>query len=368
MRQKTRVLVVDDSIFFRAFLVEQLNADRSIEVIGTASNAMEAKNQILKLNPDVVSLDIEMPGMSGIHLLQQLMQTNPVRVVLVSAVNMNVFDALSAGAVEFVRKPEAGLQDAESRFIRELVSKIAIAREAKLERRPPPEPAQTTQTAPAQPGQQFGQAARPAAPGIQAGPAPLKSSSSRSVLIALGASTGGTEATASIMKELPANTPGMVIVQHMPPGFTKMYADRLNGLCKMEVREAKNGDQLREGLALIAPGDQQMSVVSIGNNYSVKCFYGEKVSGHCPSVDVLFHSVASCAGKDAVGIILTGMGKDGARGLLEMKQQGAFTIGQNEATCVVYGMPMVAYNIGAVTKQVGLHDVAPVMRNYLNQL
>jgi two-component system chemotaxis response regulator CheB len=160
----------------------------------------------------------------------------------------------------------------------------------------------------------------------------------------------------------------MVIVQHMPPGFTKMYADRLNGLCQMEVREAKNGDRVERGVALIAPGDMQMQVVRSGAQYMVKCYQGEKVSGHCPSVDVLFRSVADTAGKDAVGIIMTGMGKDGADGLLQMKQKGAYTIGQDEESCIVYGMPMVAFNIGAVTKQTSCENIANVLKSYLNQL
>jgi len=350
---KIRVLVVEDSIFFRTFLIENLSAYQNIEIVGFAINALEAKRVIPKLNPDVVTLDIEMPGMSGIDLLKYLMQTNPVRVLIVSAVNMNVFDALSAGAVDFVKKPDAGVPDAEKRFIKELAGKIVVAKTARLGSKEVSTPvAPSTQTiAPAKP--QAGLTLNPA---------------SKSVLIALGASTGGTEATLSLLKELPANTPGMVIVQHMPPGFTKMYADRLNSICQMEVREAKNGDVLKQGLALIAPGDMQMQVVSTGSSYSVKCFYGEKVSGHCPSVDVLFNSAASAAGSKAVGIILTGMGKDGADGLLQMRKKGAFTIGQDEASCVVYGMPMVAYNIGAVVKQAPLANIAYILKGHLNQL
>lgn len=187
-------------------------------------------------------------------------------------------------------------------------------------------------------------------------------------IIAIGASTGGTEAILAILKELPADLPGIVVVQHMPPGFTKMYADRLNGLCSMEVREAKTGDRIKPGLALIAPGDAHMRTVRIGQEYSVQCSPGERVSGHCPSVDVLFHSVARAAKGDAVGILLTGMGRDGAAGLLAMREAGAYTIGQDQASCVVYGMPMAAYEIGAVTTQAACNQIPYVLNTYLRKL
>lgn len=187
-------------------------------------------------------------------------------------------------------------------------------------------------------------------------------------VIALGASTGGTEAILDILKELPTDMPGIVIVQHMPPGFTKMYADRLNGLCEMEVREAKTGDRVKPGLALIAPGDAHMKLVQIGQDYSVQCSPGERVSGHCPSVDVLFHSVAKTAKSNAVGILLTGMGRDGASGLLAMRESGAYTIGQDRASCVVYGMPMAAYEIGAVMKQASCQQIPYVLSTYLTSL
>lgn len=187
-------------------------------------------------------------------------------------------------------------------------------------------------------------------------------------IIAIGASTGGTEAILAILKELPADMPGIVVVQHMPPGFTKMYANRLNGLCRMEVREAKTGDRVKPGLALIAPGDAHMQVVRIGQDYSVQCSKGERVSGHCPSVDVLFHSVARAAKGNAVGILLTGMGRDGAAGLLAMREAGAYTVGQDQASCVVYGMPMAAYEIGAVTTQASCNQIPYVLNTYLGKL
>ncbi|MCL1809360.1 MAG: chemotaxis response regulator protein-glutamate methylesterase [Clostridiales bacterium] len=344
---KTRVLIVDDSIFFRRFLTDKLSAFPSIEIVGYATNALEAKYAIPRIKPDVVTLDVEMPGMSGIELLRLIMSDFPVPVVLVSAVNMNVFDALSAGAVDFVKKPDADVPGAPQRFIQELADKIAIAKNAHL-RSPGRLAAQTVQA----------QVPQSAIIGMR----------SKSVLIAIGASTGGTEATLVVLKGLPKNTPGIVVVQHMPPGFTKMYADRLNGICPMEVREAKDGDRVQQGLCLIAPGDLQMQVVHSGTYYAVKCFKGEKVSGHCPSVDVMFHSVAETAGRNSVGIIMTGMGKDGAEGLLHMRKNGAFTIGQDEESCVVYGMPMVAFNIGAVAKQAPCEGISQVLKAHLNRL
>jgi len=345
--KKTRILIVEDSIFFRKFLTDKLSEFPNIEIAGTAMNALDAKISIPRIRPDVVTLDVEMPGMSGIELLKHLMANAPVPTVIVSAVNMNVFDALSAGAVDFVRKPDINEPEAAIRFINELAGKIEIARNANIHKTP------AVKQAPA-----------PTAPaGIY--PAAMLA---KSVIIALGASTGGTEATLVVLKDLPKDTPGMVIVQHMPPSFTKMYADRLNTQCQMEVREAKDGDRVHQGLALIAPGDMQMKVIRTGPGYSVKCFYGEKVSGHCPSVDVLFQSVAESAGKDAVGIIMTGMGKDGADGLLKMRQKGAYTIGQDQESSVVYGMPMVAFNIGAVVKQAPCNNISQVLRSYLNKL
>lgn len=377
--KKTNVLIVDDSIFFRKYLASRLSEYPNIEIVGFAMNALEAKYSIPRIHPDVVTLDVEMPGMSGIDLLKHLMSSNPVPVVIVSAANMNVFDALSAGAVDFVKKPDINDPEVGLKFIHDLANKIEIASNAHIHKKAPfaAAPATAPTTAPAY-------ATAPAAPVSPAAsvepfikktasltqPLPLTGSgfSSKSVIVALGASTGGTEATLVVLKDLPKNTPGIVIVQHMPPGFTKMYADRLNTQCPMEVREAKDGDRVQQGLALIAPGDMQMQVVRNGSGYSVKCFHGEKVSGHCPSVDVLFNSVAEAAGKDAVGIIMTGMGKDGADGLLHMRKQGAYTIGQDQESCIVYGMPMVAFNIGAVAKQASCESIPQVLKTYLNQL
>ncbi len=346
MNKKTKVLVVDDSLFFRGVLTKKLAAFPNIEVLGYARDAFEAKEKIPLLKPDVVTLDVEMPKLNGIEFLKQLIPERPIPVVLVSSLNISVFDALAAGAVDFVKKPEGSRADSISSFIEELAAKITIASSAKVPNgSKKPFPPSKPNAAPLNP-----------------------TGAAKTIIIALGASTGGTEATISVMKDLPEDTPGILIVQHMPQGFTKMYAERLNRLCKMEVREAVDGDIVQNGLALVAPGDYHMKLVKHGPNYVVKCFHAEKVSGHRPSVDVLFHSVAEVAKKNAVGIILTGMGRDGAQGLLHMRQQGAYTIGQSKDSCVVYGMPMVAKNIGAVCIEASDENIPVVLRRHLMSL
>ncbi len=344
--KKIRVLVVDDSALARSMIINGLSAHPRIEIVGYAINTLDARNKISLLKPDVVTMDVEMPGQSGIDFLKEYIPTNPVPVILVSSLNLKVFDALSAGAVDFVRKPET--QDNKNAFITALTQKIIIASMAKV-RSASPAAARNLPVSPAAP---LG-----AAPGLD------------NVIIGLGASTGGTEATLEVMKRLPADIPAMVIVQHMPKGFTQMYADRLNRLCKMEVREAKSGDELRRGLALVAPADLQCRVVRISNNkYTVSCMPGEKVSGHRPSVDAMFQSMSEAVRCKMVGIIMTGMGQDGAAGLLAMRKKGAYTIGQDKESCVVYGMPMVAQNIGAVCTQASCENIASVLLRHLSTL
>lgn len=343
-QKKIRVLVVDDSAVARAFLTKGLAAYPNIEVVGYAINALDAKTKILRLHPDVMTLDVEMPGTNGIDFLRQLLPEHPLPVILVSSLNLRVFDALAAGAVDFVRKPD-GAESRES-FLRSLSQKIVVASCAKVV-----------------PGRRHIQQTTTAAP------ADLGRNSSGvdldQTIIGLGASTGGTEATLAVLKRLPADIPGMVIVQHMPPGFTEMYAQRLNKLCAMEVREAKNGDEIHRGLALIAPADLQARVVRMGTRYTLSCQPGEKVSGHRPSVDALFSSMASQVKCHMVGIIMTGMGRDGANGLLEMRKAGAYTIGQDKDSCVVYGMPCVAHEIGAVAVQASCYNIASVLMQHL---
>ena len=329
-QSKIRVLVVDDSALARNVITRGLAAHPRIEVVGTAINTFDAKRKIPQLNPDVITLDVEMPGQSGIEFLKTYISAHPIPVVLCSSLNLKVFDALEAGAVDFIRKPASQADNAS--FVTILAQKVIIAACAKVRRH----------------------TAVPVPPAGSQDMAPLGGSGLDNFLIGLGASTGGTDATLEIMKRLPADIPAMVIVQHMPPGFTKMYAERVNRLCHMEVREAQNGDELHRGLALIAPADFQARVVRVGNRYALSCTSGEKVSGHRPSVDALFQSMSETVKCPKAGIILTGMGQDGAAGLLAMRNKGAYTIGQDEESCVVYGMPKVAYDIGTVEVQAPL--------------
>ena len=354
--KKIRVMVVDDSILARSLIINGLNSNPRIEVVGYAINTTDAKNKFSKLNPDVMTMDVEMPGMDGISFLKQFLPENPVPVILVSSLNLKVFDALSAGAVDFVRKPDREGQEA---FIETLSQKVITVASAKV--RPP-------RVSPIAVSKATAAAAAAAGNVLGTGNSILGGSGADNVIIGLGASTGGTEATLEVMKQLPADIPGMVIVQHMPPGFTAMYAERLNRLCKMEVREAKHGDEIRRGLALVAPADYQTRVVRTGSRYTVTCQHGEKVSGHRPSVDVLFRSIADNVNCKTIGIILTGMGQDGADGLLSMRKRGAYTIGQDEETSVVYGMPMVAHKIGAVITQAPIDEIAQILLRHLKSL
>lgn len=349
-QKKIKVLVVDDSALFRQMIISHLSAQPNIEVVGYAINAFDARQKIPRLRPDVITMDVEMPGMNGIEFLKQLLPTNPLPVILVSSLNLSVFDALSAGAVDFVRKPDMSQNNSKEMFFSALASKVHTASVAKVRIGRPASPAPEP----------------PAANKASSFP-PLSRNVLDSTIIGIGASTGGTEATLAVLKELPADIPGIVITQHMPEGFTSMYAQRLNRLCAMEVREAKNGDAIRPGLALLAPGGLQMEVVRSSSGYTVQCRQAEKVSGHAPSVDVLFSSIAKNVSIRKVGIIMTGMGRDGADGLLRMRQKGAFTIGQDKESCVVYGMPMVAYNIGAVCTQASCNNISSVLMNHLKK-
>lgn len=337
--KKVKVLVIDDSLFFRESIARGLSADRGIEVLGTAKDVFEARDMIIDLEPDVLTLDVEMPLMNGIEFLKKLMPQYPLPVVVVSSVSDNVFDALNAGAVDFVTKPSVSPTTNIDTFIRELIIKIKISSLAKV-----------------------GSLKKDV---INNSFASKISPINYNKIIAIGASTGGTEAIAGIVKNLPQDMPGIVITQHMPPVFTNMFAQRLNNSCIMNVKEAETGDIISPGKILIAPGDQHMIVNKKGNTFIVECFKGDKVNGHCPSVDVLFNSVADKVGRSAIGVILTGMGYDGAKGLLNMRQKGAITIGQSEESCVVYGMPKVAFNIGAVDRQVSLKNIPQAIYSLL---
>lgn len=333
MTRKIRVLLVDDSLLFRETLARELDKDFGIEVVGTASDPFMARDKILELKPDVVTLDIEMPKMGGIEFLRKLMPQYPLPVIVVSSNEKNIMKALDAGAVDFVTKPNLDKPGGLNSFINELVVKIKIASTAKV-----------------------GEYKRDYKAANPLTDINVNGDISGTV-IAIGASTGGTEAIYNIITVLPRDMPGILIVQHMPPVFTKLYADRLNNSCKLEVKEAEDGDIVKPGRVLVAAGDFHMRLKSGSSGFYVKCSHGDKVSGHCPSVDVLFNSVAEVAKNKAIGIILTGMGSDGAKGLLNMRKQGAYTIGQDEKTSIVYGMPMVALNIGAVEKQLPLEKI-----------
>ncbi len=329
--RKIKVLVVDDSAMFRSLLVQSLRADPLIEVVAQAGDAYAARDAIIEYRPDVMTLDVEMPRMDGIQFLRKLMPQYPLPVVVISALDARVFDAMETGAVDFVCKP-TGVNPAKmDEFLRkELGTKIKIASTVKV-----------------------GKLKR-----AEANPVTSMAGIKKDMFVAIGASTGGTEAIFDVVSQFRKDIPGVVVVQHMPPGFTEMYANRLNNQCQVAVKEAATGDRVLPGRVLIAPGDKHLRLVKVNGVYQVECKAGEKVSGHCPSVDVLFSSVAKTAKKDAVGVILTGMGGDGAKGLLEMRKAGAVTIGQNEASCVVYGMPKVAYDIGAVQHQMELSNIA----------
>jgi two-component system, chemotaxis family, protein-glutamate methylesterase/glutaminase len=279
--------------------------------------------------------------MNGIEFLQRLMPQYPMPVVVVSALSNNVFEALDAGAVDFVTKPNSEYKNGIDGFINELIIKIKIASIAKVSHHKLEYKANKLNV--------------------------NKNINYNDVIIAIGASTGGTEAIFDIISALPREMPGIVIVQHMPPVFTRMYAERLNASCKMTVKEAEYGDEIISGRVLIAPGDKHLRINKRGNSYIVECINGDKVNGHKPSVDVLFNSVAEKVGACAIGIILTGMGYDGAKGLLKMKQKGCITIGQDEKSCIVYGMPKVAYDIGAVSKQVSLKNIPQTIYSVINK-
>ena len=347
MRQ-IRVLVVDDSLVFRELLVACLKSDPAIEVVAAVGDAFQARDAILEHRPDVMTLDVELPRMDGIEFLRKLMPQYPLPVVMISSLSDKVFDALQAGAVDFVAKQRNSDRAQLESFLKtELPLKIKIASTARIS-------GIKKKTL---------DLAEHASVGLRG------TDKDRNLMVAIGASTGGTEAIASVIKEFGTDIPGVVIVQHMPAGFTQMYAKRLDDQCRVRVKEAETGDVVLPGQVLIAPGgDRHMRVVKVGNQYQVECKAGPKVNGHCPSVDVLFDSVAKVVGNRALGIILTGMGGDGAKGLLAMKEAGAKTIGQDESTCVVYGMPKVAYDLGAVQYQEKLGDIPKRTYSLLNKM
>ena len=353
-----RVLIVDDSLVFREMLARELVKEPNIDIVGMASDPFEARDRIIQLNPDVMILDVEMPKMNGIEFLRRLLPQHPIPAIVSSSIAGTVFDALDAGAVDFVAKPSSvGIRED---YIKELIEKLIGASGAHVKIRNSLR--KRTLNSQTVPGKE---------PGIQTGTNPLQGFpllNYKEKIIAIGASTGGTEAILSVLAKLPERIPGIVIVQHMPAVFTAFYAERLNKQCLFKVREAQDNDRVEPGLALVAPGgDRQMRLVKDLRGFCVRLIDMEKVSGHRPSVDYLFDSVADAVGKNAIGVILTGMGADGAKGLLKMREKGASTIGQDSDSCVVYGMPMAAYNMGAVMRQLPLDKISGEIVEWLKR-
>ena len=350
MARAIRVLVVDDSALVRTILRQGLSLDPRIEVVGTASDPYIAQDKIIELQPDVLTLDVEMPRMDGVAFLRKLMPQYPIPIVMVSSLTQRgkqiTMKALEAGAVDFVAKPASGTTGGLNAMLVELRSKVKIAATANVSHWKGKQPITSTEGA-----------ATPA----------LTLAESTDKIIAIGASTGGTEAIQRVIEKFPSTTSGTVIVQHMPSGFTKMFSDRLDQLCQMQVKEAEHGDRVRSGLILIAPGGKQLEIVRSGGFYKIHLGEEKKISGHCPSVDVMMRSVAKHAGANAVGAMLTGMGQDGAEGMLAMKQAGARCISQDEASSIVFGMPRVAYENGGAERLVPLDKIATSILNLLTE-
>lgn len=345
---KTKVVVVDDSALVRGILSEIINRQPDMECIGAASDPYVAREMIRNLNPDVITLDVEMPRMDGLDFLGKLMRLRPMPVVMVSTLTERGADvtlkALELGAVDFVSKPKIGVADGLKQLAQDITDKVRIASKAHL-RRLPMQASVTAATA--------GQSTTVAAPVASLGRL------STEKIIFIGASTGGTEATRELLMGLPADCPAVVITQHMPPGFTTSYAKRLDGLCKLRVAEARDGERILPGHAYIAPGGLHLSVERSGANYIARVVDGEPVNRHKPSVEVLFKSAARVVGPNAYGIMLTGMGADGAKAMKEMRDAGATNYCQDEASCVVFGMPREAIAAGAANEVLPLKDIAP---------
>lgn len=394
--ERIKLLVVDDSILFREVLTRYIRQDDMIDIVGKAGEAYSARDMILQFEPDVMTLDLEMPRMDGVDFLQKLLPQYYIPTIVVSSSDARRAACKSAGAVEFLTKPTARTNNDMAMFAAELckairrayksnhpnakidinnvpitvnaskpetANKSNIRNIAELAAKAEKTVAQRAQGLTNQGTTQSSYANNTENPNPPTGKfSKLKKSEA---IIALGASTGGTEALEQVIRQFPADTPPVIIVQHMPAGFTKLYSERLNRSCKMEVKEAVDGERLRRGLIVVGAGENHLRLCKDKSGWYVSSKPGAKVSGHCPSVDVMFNSVADVAGSLAIGAILTGMGRDGADGLLRMRQAGAFTVGQDKNTSVVYGMPMEAFNCGAVAVQAPLYKIADIILDML---
>lgn len=346
--QKIKVLCVDDSALIRSLMTEIINSQPDMEVCATAPDPLVARELIKQHNPDVLTLDVEIPRMDGLDFLEKLMRLRPMPVVMVSSLTERgseiTLHALELGAVDFVTKPRVGIRDGMLEYADKLADKIRAASRARVRQAAPRKPAAAAH-------------AEGAAP---AGAAPLLNNRliSTEKLLIVGASTGGTEAIREVLQPLPPDAPAVLIAQHMPSGFTKSFAERLDGLCRISVKEAEHGERVLPGHAYIAPGHAHLKLARSGANYVAHLSDEPPVNRHRPSVDVLFASAAQHAGKNALGVILTGMGRDGAAGLLEMRRAGAYTFAQDEASCIVFGMPREAIALGATDEVVSIADMS----------
>lgn len=349
---KIKVLIIDDSALIRSILSEIIRAQNDMEVVGVAPDPIVARDMIKQCNPDVLTLDVEMPKMDGLDFLEKLMRLRPMPVIMVSSLTERgseiTMRALELGAVDFVTKPKLSIQSGMLEYAQAITDKIRAASKARVRSRA----VIGTSTAPTL---------------VSVLPSMKNPLVSSEKLIIVGASTGGTEAIKSFLMQMPSDCPGILITQHMPEGFTKSFAKRLDGICKISVLEAQGGERILPGHAYIAPGHSHLLLARSGANYVTAIEESEPVNRHRPSVDVLFRSAARCAGKNAVGVILTGMGKDGAEGMLEMKNAGAYNFAQDEATCVVFGMPKEAIAVGAVDEVLALNDLPATVLNYLDK-
>lgn len=353
--KKIRVVVVDDSALVRSLLAEIINRQQDMECVGTANDPLIAREMIRELNPDVITLDIEMPKMDGIEFLGRLMRLRPMPVVMISTLTERgaevTMRALELGAVDFVAKPRIGLVDGIKDLTGQIVEKVRVASKAHIRR---------TISVPS------GDAPRAEGGVVDRSINLSNSRVSTEKLICIGASTGGTEAIKELLMRMPADSPGIVITQHMPPGFTTSFAARLDGLCQITVKEAVNGERILPGHAYIAPGGKQFRINRSGANYLCVVEDSEPVNRHKPSVEVLFRSAATVVGRNAFGIMLTGMGNDGAKAMREMRDAGSYNYVQDEASCIVFGMPREAIMHGAADEVLPLAGIAPALLNRLS--